>query len=173
MRTKRNYRFSGIIVLFIMILGCDSKTVTEENSFEGLWSLHIMESKDSLTGNWSEWRQGMQGYILYDATENMAVHLTWKGYQDTDIRFPNFVDTISMEALKYLTGSYTYFAKYTVFEDENVVQHHRISHSNPGDWGVTVRRRYTFSGDTLILAPLEEQNSGLRLKWIRRGTGEY
>jgi hypothetical protein len=126
-----------------------------------------MEQLDSTTGNWSEWRNGMQGYILYDDKNNMAVHLTTVGYEETDLRFPNFTDTISQEALKYLTNSYVYFAKYTVDEEQSVVEHARISHSNPGMWNEIVRRKYTFKGDTLILQPLDKTTAGLRLKWIR------
>lgn len=126
-----------------------------------------MEQLDSTTGKWSEWRKGMQGYILYDDKNNMAVHLTTLGYEETDLRFPNFTDTISQEALKYLTNSYVYFAKYTVDEEQSVVEHARISHSNPGMWNEIVKRKYTFKGDTLILQPVEKATAGLRLKWIR------
>ena len=97
----------------------------------------------------------------------MSAHLTTVGYEDTDLRFPNFVDSISIEALKHLTNSYVYFAKYTVDEEKSVVEHARISHSNPGEWNVVVRRRFTFSGDTLTLQALEKETSGLRLKWIK------
>ena len=168
----RSIQFLSFLVILIVLSGCRQELDEEEaeNPFSGLWSLHIMERQNPETGEWSEWRDGMQGYILYDDTDNMSVHLTKKGYQNTDLRFPNFVDTVSVEALKHLTGSYVYFAKYTVDEEEKVVQHARFSHSNPGDWNVVVRRRYTFSGDTLILAPLEDQNSGLRLKWIKTST---
>ena len=85
----------------------------------------------------------------------------------TDLRFPNFVDSISNDALKHLTNSYVYFAKYSIDKDQSVVEHARISHSNPGEWNEVVRRRFTFSGDTLTLQPLEEETSGLRLKWIK------
>jgi hypothetical protein len=109
----------------------------------------------------------MQGYILYDTKNTMSIHLTTKGYEDTDLRFPNFVDTISNVALKHLTNSYVYFAKYTVDEKQHIVEHARISHSNPGMWNEVVKRRFTFSGDTLILQPVEQEISGLRLKWIK------
>lgn len=109
----------------------------------------------------------MQGYILYDGTENMSLHLTTKGYENTELRFPNFVDTISNEALKHLTHSYVYFAKYTVDEAQHVVEHARISHSNPGMWNEKVKRRFSFKGDTLILQPVEQKIAGLRLKWIK------
>jgi len=60
-----------------------------------------------------------------------------------------------------------YFAKYTILEEESIVEHARISHSNPSEWNKIVRRKYTFTGDTLTLAPVEMRLSGLRLKWVR------
>jgi hypothetical protein len=126
-----------------------------------------MEQQDSITGEWREWRNGMQGYILYDDNGHMALHLTKKGYQNTNLRFPNFVDTISMDALKHLTGSYVYFARYKNLNEDSIIEHSRISHSNPGEWNGVVRRKYFFIGDTLVLRPVENQNSGLRLKWTK------
>jgi hypothetical protein len=157
-----------VLTLSLLLMAChhDIKP-SDTNSFNGLWKLHIMEQKDSVTGNWQEWREGMQGYILYDDQDHMAVHLTVRGYENTAMRFPNFVDTIPLEALKHLTKSYVYFAKYTVDEANGTVEHARISHSNPADWNVKVKRKYTFKGDTLILEPVEQQNAGLRLKWVR------
>jgi hypothetical protein len=162
-----------ILSFAALAMGCSQKMKeADRNRFEGLWSLHVMEQRDSVTGDWKEWRNGMQGYILYDGKENMAVHLTTKGYQDTELRFPNFIDTIPTEALKHLTNSYVYFAKYAFDEDKGVVEHARISHSNPGEWNAVVQRRFTFSGDTLTLEPLEEANAGLRLKWVRTASSD-
>jgi len=164
----RNKQILIVVCIAALLISCNQKNKeTDSNQFAGLWSLHVMEQRDSVTGEWNEWRNGMQGYILYDEKDNMSVHLTTKGYQDTDLRFPNFNDTIPVGALKHLTGSYVYFAKYSVDKDKGVVEHARMSHSNPGEWNVAVQRRFTFSGDTLTLQPLEEQNSGLRLKWIK------
>ena len=157
-----------LLLIAILSFGCNRETEQKEhNKFIGLWSLYITEEQNSETGVWSEWRDGMQGYILYDDKNNMSVHLTTLGYEDTDLRFPIFTDTISDEALKHLTNSYVYFAKYTINEEQNVVEHARISHSNPGMWNEVVKRSYTFSGDTLTLQPLEERSSNLRLKWIK------
>ncbi len=139
----------------------------ETNKFSGLWSLHIIEQQDSVTGAWAEYRNGLQGYILYDDRDNMSVHLTTKGYENFDLQFPNFIDTVSIEALKHLSNSYVYFAKYTVDEAEGTVQHARLTHSNPGEWNDVVKRKFTFSGDTLILQPVENVNASLRLKWVR------
>lgn len=152
----------------MLYVGCKQVSEHKEvNKFSGLWSLHIMEKQNSETGAWEIWRNGMQGYILYDDQNNMALHLTTSGYEDTDLRFPNFTDSIPLEALKHLTNSYVYFAKYTLDEEQSIVEHARISHSNPGMWNEIVRRRYTFIGDTLVLEPVEESLGGLRLKWVK------
>jgi len=151
-----------------LLFGCNQVAEQkEQDKFIGLWSLSIMEQLNPETGEWGEWGNGMQGYILYDDRDNMSVHLTTVGYEDTDLRFPNFVDSISIEALKHLTNSYVYFAKYSIDEEQRVVEHARFTHSNPGEWDEVVKRRYTFSGDTLTLQPLEEETSNLRLKWIK------
>ena len=156
------------LAVFSATVSC-SKAVEqkEKNPFTGLWSLAAMDQLNLETNQWQQWRDGMQGYILYDDLNNMSVHLTTSGYQDTEIRFPNFTDTISTAALKHLTGSYVYVAKYKVDKEAGTVEHARISHSNPGDWNVAVKRKYTFIGDTLILQPVEKANSGLRLKWVK------
>jgi hypothetical protein len=169
----RNKPILLLLSLAILLIGCHQKNQeAPANRFSGLWSLHVMEEQDSTTGEWKQWRKEMQGYILYDEKDNMSVHLTTKGYQDTELRFPNFIDSISTPALKHLTNSYVYFAKYTVDEEHNTVEHARISHSNPGMWNEVVKRRFAFSGDTLILQPLEEKNAGLRLKWIKASASD-
>ena len=165
----KNKQIILVVIIAALFISCNQKKIEpNSNPFNGLWSLYIMEQQDSITGKWSEWRNGMQGYILYDGKENMSIHLTTKGYENTDLRFPNFNDSIPNEALKHLTNSYVYFAKYTVDEKQKIVEHARISHSNPGMWNEVVRRRYAFNGDTLTLQPVEKTLSGLRLKWIRK-----
>ena len=163
-------RIQSIFYILILtgLLACNpSLKKAEKSKFSGLWKLHIIERKDSISGLWNEWRNGLQGYILYDDKDNMAVHLTSKGYQNTDIVFHDFIDTVSVEELKYRTQSYVYFAKYAVYEDENIVEHARISHSNPNLWNLKVKRWYEFREDTLILTTVENKNSPLRVKWYR------
>lgn len=166
-------KLHSILFLCMLLASCNQNPQpSAKDNFSGLWSLHIMEEQDPESGEWHEWRNGLQGYILYDEKDNMAVHLTVKGYEDTDLRFANFVDTIPLPALKHLTGSYVYFAKYSVDKAKGLVQHARISHSNPEDWNVVVQRKYAFSGDTLILQPVENANARLRLKWVRSKPNE-
>lgn len=157
-----------ILIITIMFYGCNANfNEANTNEINGLWSLEIMEQKDNTTGEWHKWRNGMQGYLLYDDNHNMALHITTEGYEKTQLRFPNFTDSISIEALKYLTNSYAYFAKYKVDKENNIVEHSRISHSNPGDWNKVVRRGFELDEDTLIIRPLEDVNSTLRLTWVR------
>jgi len=163
-----NYKFLIAIFILVITLSCSKKEIPkEENPLSGLWSLYIMEQMNPETEEWQEWRKGMQGYILYDENNNMSLHITTAGYEKTGIQFANFTDTISEAALKHLTNSYVYFAKYKVNKEEGIVEHARISHSNPSSWNEVVERRYTFIGDTLILQPVEKGKSGLRLKWIK------
>ena len=163
----KKYKFTLILIIGFLSCNTHEKQQDLKNPLVGLWSLHIMEIQDSVTLKWNEWRDGMQGYLLYDNTNNMALHLTTKGYQNTDLIFPNFRDTISLEALKYITNNYNYFGKYTINQAGNVVEHARISHSNPSEWNKIVKRKFTFSGDTLILKPAEKKNARLRLKWVK------
>jgi hypothetical protein len=161
-------KFSLILLIALLAVGCKNiYKDAPENQFAGLWKLVVLEQKDPETGKWELYRDGLQGYILYDGKENMAVHLTSRGYQNTDIIFHDFIDTVSMEELKHRTQSYVYFAKYKIFQSENIVEHARISHSNPNLWNTTVQRHYKFSGDTLILKTVENKNYPLRVKWIK------
>lgn len=158
-----------LLLFFGILTSCIQKQENQiKNPLSGLWSLHIMEQRDSVSGQWHEWRDGMQGYLLYGEQGYMSLHLMEKGYEKTELRFPNFSDTISTEALKHLTGSYVYFAKYSIDEVNGIVEHARISHSNPGDWNKVVRRKFSFNGDTLVLQPAEQQLANLRLKWVRK-----
>ncbi len=166
-----NIKINNILLLLLTIslsIGCNQESKQKRfNKFNGLWSLHIMEQLNSETGEWSEYKEGVQGYILYDDIGNMAVHITAKDYENTDLRFPFLSDTLSNDALIHRTQSFVYFAKYTVFESSQIVEHARISHSNPGQWNQVVTRKFTFSGDTLILEPMEKSYAGMRLKWIK------
>jgi len=164
----KNIQIITLLFTFVILTGCYNGNQNKEiNKFSGLWKLHIIEQQDSITKEWNEWRDGLQGYILYDEKENMAVHLTSKGYQNTDLVFKNLIDTVSIEELKYLTQSYVYFAKYTVNEEDKIIEHARISHSNPNEWNMVVKRRYEFIGDTLKLTTLENPDSPLRVTWVK------
>jgi len=155
-----------LIVIALIQIGCDNQN--RQNEITGLWQLHIMEIKDTTTGKWSEWRNGMQGYLLYDNKDNVALHLMPKGYEKNEAKFRNFTDTMSLDKLQHLSMNYNYMGKYEIDPTKQVVSHKRLSHSNPNDWGVTVKRKFSFNGDTLIIRPAEAKNARLRLKWLKK-----
>ncbi|NEN23749.1 hypothetical protein G3O08_09575 [Cryomorpha ignava] len=158
-----------LLSLFVLILlaTCSSpKTESIQENLAGLWSLKAMDIQDSI-GVWHQWNGGMQGYLLYDGLGHGALHLLTKDYEDFDISFNNFDESAPLEALRHLNNSYVYIANYRVLTDEGIVEHERISHSNPGDWGKIVKRKFSFNGDTLILQPVEDENAALRLKWLK------
>ncbi len=145
---------------------CEDKK-PENSKLIGLWTLESMKVKDSATNNWKDYRGVMKGFLLYDAKGHVALHLFDKDYQNFSSPFPNFTDTISVEALKHLTKSYYYMGNYSVSEKDSLVTHTKLSHSNPSEFGGTSERRFYFNGDTLILEPVEKKNANLRLKWLR------
>lgn len=168
--------------LFILVLlsACTNKSKTNRNEqLSGMYKLLIIENKDS-SGVWreQEWSKDGDGYIVYDGKGHMAVQITPKGYKDfkwldeeTSInseRVKEHTDSMSVDELKAavreFVSNYVYFADYTIEDTADVIQHHRISSTIPAIWGTTVRRAFTFSGDTLILRIL---NGNRRLKWIK------
>ena len=166
----KKFKHYGLFMSVILYVGCQQPAnLSSSETLAGLWTLHSMESYNANTDTYEEWRDGMQGYILYDGDGHLALNLSSKDYQDFEFEFPNFTDTIAIEALRHLTQNYFYVANYTVFEEEGIVEHARLAHSNPGEWNDIVRRKYAFSGDTLVISPVEDRNKGLLLKWIKVG----
>ncbi len=157
----------SVVMLMTMSSCTGDLTETDKNRFKGLWRLVVIEEQNPESGDWGKWRKELQGYLLYDEENSMAIHLTSKGYQNTDISFHDFIDTVSIEELRHRTQSYVYFAKYTINEKNQVVEHARISHSNPNEWNKVVKRKYEFSSDTLILTTIGRKNTELRVKWIK------
>jgi hypothetical protein len=171
----------SFIAIIVFITACSENTKkTKENQLAGMYKLYINEIQDS-TGIWHEdaWTKGGTGYIVYDGLGHMAIQITPKGYKDYEWlnekesinrdRVKAKTDSMSVAELKAavaeFSSSFVYVANYSVEDTAKVVQHHRISASIPSVWGTTVRRSFTFSGDTLILLVL---NSNRRLKWIKQ-----
>ena len=149
-------------VLFFLALNLIA--CAKSKSIEGLWQLASMEIKDGKTNAWTNWKDGTQGYLLYDANNHVSLHLTTGNYDNFLPNFPNFTDTIPLLALKHLTNNYNYTGTYKI--KNGVIMHKKLSHSNPSEWGDTAFRKFWFKGDTLIMTPVEEKNARLRLKWV-------
>lgn len=170
-------------LLFIPVLlsACANKTQTDtKNKLAGMYKLYIIENRDS-SGMWheQEWAKGGDGYIVYDGKGHMAVQITPKNYKDfkwlseegsiNNDSVNRYIDDLSVDelktAVKEFASSYVYIANYEIQDTADVILHYRISSSIPVIWGTTVKRAFAFSGDTLILQPL---NANRRLKWIRQ-----
>ncbi|MFT5582132.1 MAG: hypothetical protein ACI9G9_001397 [Psychromonas sp.] len=152
-------------LLTILLSSCESSK--SENEVIGLWQLHSMDQYNNDSNTYSPYRNGMQGHILY-GEKAMSLHLQTQGYEDFPFQFPNFNDTIPLEALKHLTKNYNYFAFYSIDSNNGVITHKRISHSNPKEGNDMVERKFEIKNDTLYMQPVEQKNENIRLKWVRR-----
>jgi hypothetical protein len=155
-----------IIICILFSFSCCSpqKEQIKTNELTGLWKLHSMEVRDTLSNQWKPWREGTQGYLLYDNHKHVSLHLTTAFYNSFNNAFPNFTDTIPTDALKHLTNNYNYMGNYET--KDSVVRHIKLSHSNPNEWGDTAYRKFYFKKDTLIMVPIEQKNAQLMLKWV-------
>ncbi len=170
-----NFRTIIIFILIVpLFISCsEHRKNSSHEKFRGLWKLYIIEYQDS-SGVWQEhtWNRGGDSYILYDGLGHMSVQITPEGYKDISVIFPKTnLDSLTIDELrtdlKTYASNYVYTANCIVIEEEQIIEHHRLSHTYPYDWGVMVQRKFEFKEDTLILMPVEPQNP-LRLKWIKQ-----
>ena len=120
---KLNYIF--ILGVLALAFSCgQNKTTTP--AITGLWKLESMKVRDTATNTWSDYREGMDGYLLYDGNGHVALHLYEKGYEKAGLEFPNFNDSIPLEALKHITKSYYYMGNYKVSEVDSIVSHYKL-----------------------------------------------
>jgi len=164
----------------VFLLACSEKTkVKRESLLTGMYKLFIIEYKDS-AGIWQqqEWGKDGDGYIVYDGIGHMGVQITPYAYKDfqwldeessiNNKKVKEKTDSMTTDelkaAVKEFSSSYVYFGNYAVSDTDDVVTHYRISSSIPVVWGTTVKRKFSFNGDTIILEPL---NANRRLKWIK------
>lgn len=172
---------SLLFIAGLLIIGCtNNKNVNKQDSLAGMYKLYIAENADS-NGIWHEdpWTKGGTGYIVYDGMGHMAVHITRQGYNDfewlpeeeslLDEKVNQKLDSMSTnelkDAVRAFAASYVYVGNYFIDDTIDVINHHRISTSIHSPVGSTVRRAFSFSGDTIILRIL---NGNRRLKWIKQ-----
>lgn len=159
----------GMISLFALH-ACKNEKHKTTDPFHGMWKLDKFEVFESASGNWKPdtSRTGYNGFILYDGKGHMSVHLTPNGYKEHDTK--NNIDSLTKDELLDLTlfyrSNFVYFADYKI--TDSTIEHHRLSATNPADWGTVLTRTFEFRKDTLILTPVEKiQDKALRLRWIK------
>jgi hypothetical protein len=87
-----------------------------------------------------------KGIISYDPSGYVVAHIA------PDRSFPDGAPTPE-QSLDVLANTVAYFGTYTVDEAAGTVTHHRHANVRPGEPADAVRR-YTFSGNRLILRPI-------------------
>lgn len=158
-----------MLFLFFVIAGMSIHPKNDPR-FHGMWKLDIIEYYDSTSGTWNHYDtdQYHDGFILYDGKGHMSVHLTSKGYKDFDVS--ENVDSLDMEALKerlkFYQSNFVYVADYET--KNNIINHHRLSATDPINWGTVLTRDFEFKNDTLILSARESIDANrLRLRWVK------
>ena len=121
-----------------------------------------MQVQDS-SGLWKPWKTGTQGKLLYDNNRHVSLHLTINNYGNYKTEFNNFDTSITLKSLKHLTNNYNYMGFYRI--KDSIVEHTKLTHSNPKEWGSISQRKFWFVNDTLFMQPLE--NKKLMLKWLK------
>ena len=183
MQFLKNIHLSNQYALFAIMLimqACSSPLKNNNNMLAGMYKLYKIESRD-LAGIWNESGRynGGESYILYDGLGHMAVQITPKGYKDfnwlTEEQSINKkivsdkIDSMTIAELKValaeFASNYTYVTNYSVDDSANVVTHNRLISSIPSIWNTEVKRKFSFSGDSIILQPLTDNR---RLIWIRQ-----
>ena len=99
----------------------------------------------------------------------MSVHLYPKEYKDFDTN--KNIDSLDHESLKELTrfyqSNFVYFANYKIIND-SIIEHYRISATEPKAFGTALTRSFEFTNDTLILTAHEKlDNKKMRLRWVK------
>lgn len=159
-----------LIPIIVISYTCQKEPTTWDQ-LRGLWSMHIFEYQDS-TGQWQQypWNADGTGYLLYDGQGGMAAHFTPKDYKESSLDLSTPLDSLDVIALKdrveLFSSNYVYIGKVRILGD-SILEHTRLSHTFPEDWGVVVQRQFRFKGDTLLMYPVEG-DVVRRLKWVRK-----
>ncbi len=158
---------TSLIIYTFFLTSCSHYIPTDKSKIlAGMYKMYSIQSQDS-TGIWKESgvANGGESYILYDGLGHMAVQITPKGYKEFNWldeedalnpkRFQEKIDSMSVSELKqavtYFASNYVYVANYSIDKVFNIVTHERLIGTIPSIWGTEVKRKFSFSGDTLIL----------------------
>lgn len=180
-KISNSMKIQLLLFVAIYITACSTTAKKDANKMlAGMYKLYKIESQDA-AGIWKEsgWANGGESYIIYDGLGHMAVQITPKGYKNfnwldeeqaiNEKIVKEKTDTMSLPELKAAVAefalNYVYVANYTVDDADNVVTHKRITATIPKVWGTEVKRKFSFSGDTITLQPLTVNR---RLIWIRQ-----
>ena len=180
-KLKSIFPFVILIIFSNSLKNCTSHSQNDNNdSLAGMYRLYRIEEQDS-NGVWrqSDWAKGGDGYIIYDGLGHMVVQIVPKGYKDfkwlseekalDEKVVQQKTDSMSLSELKAavleFSSNYVYVADYFINDTSNIISHKRLTSTIPSIWNTDVKRKFSFSGDTLIL---RNPSANRILKWIRQ-----
>lgn len=97
----------------------------------------------------------------------MGVHHVTENYEKYKFEGSGGLDSLTVNDLRHLANNFVYFVKYKVNDTLNIIEHYIESVNFQRMWGTIAKRKYLFSGDTLVLNPLTNRYPKIRLKWIK------
>jgi hypothetical protein len=164
-------------VVVLVAMGClasgarGGEPPTKPNKLVGTWKLVSIEERDAEGRLVTPLDYGPApiGMIMYDASGHMSVHAMRRdrprlASDDVHLATPE-------KAKAAFVGYGAYFGTYTVDERAGLVTHHVQGSLIPNWEGSEQRRRFTISGDKLVLEPPTIQAAGQkrtrRLTWQR------
>jgi hypothetical protein len=140
------------------------------DKFTGRWTLGIVETQSDSISPWKprqDHYKNRQGFIIYDGKGGMGVHHVTENYEKYEFEGKGGLDSLTAKDLRHLADNFVYFGKYRVNDSLKIIDHHIESVNFQNMWGTVAKRKYLFSGDTLILNPITDRYPKTRLKWIK------
>ncbi len=162
-------KYICLCLLISLAASCQrEKELSDFDKFTGRWTLYIVEIQADSASNWKprqDHYRNRKGFILYDGRGGMGVHHVTEDYDKYKFEGSGGLDSLTFEDLRHLADNFVYFGKYKVNDSLKVVEHHIESTNFQNRWGTVAKRKYFFSGDTLILSPITDKYPKTRLKW--------
>ena len=166
---KIKYQYFAIIIT--LLLSCNEQNRTSDfEKFTGRWTLDIVESQTDSTSVWEPRHdnyKNRKGFIIYDGRGGMGVHHVTENYDKYEFEGTGGLDSLTVKDLRHLADNFVYFGKYRVNDSLKTIEHYIESANFQNMWGKVAKRKYHFSGDTLILSPIMNSYPKTRLKWIK------
>jgi hypothetical protein len=107
----------------------------------GFWKLETFVRKGRDGQNAYPFGKDALGYIMYDTTGHMGVHIMRTGRQRPE------------SGRGVAEGYMAYFGTYEILEKDGIIIHHMEGNTSPSLTGTDYIRYFEFKEDTLILTP--------------------
>lgn len=158
------------ILIIALLFSCKKENeISDFDKFTGRWKLDVVEIQTDSSSIWEprqDHYKNRKGFILYDGKGGMGVHHVTENYDKYVFEGSGGLDSLTTKDLRHLADNFVYFGKYKINDSLKIIEHHIESSNFQNMWGSVAKRKYVFSGDTLILSPITDRYPKMRLKWI-------